>query len=148
MIWPLIAMGYVTNLVQRGTASLKRMHQIMMIEPAIADAPGIEPLPEVEGRIEALGSDNRPADVQHHNALVEFDSVTLVVRSEKVSGNLAGFVIDGRAKQAREKRVKHAVFSGLSPVPKFGNRNGGAKQDLFGLGQTLPSGQNSSISRA
>jgi ATP-binding cassette subfamily B multidrug efflux pump len=52
LIWPLIAMGYVTNLVQRGTASLKRMHQIMMVEPAIADAPGIEPLTEIEGRIE------------------------------------------------------------------------------------------------
>jgi len=39
LIWPLIAMGYVTNLVQRGTASLKRMHEIMKIEPAIADAP-------------------------------------------------------------------------------------------------------------
>jgi ATP-binding cassette, subfamily B, multidrug efflux pump len=38
LIWPLIAMGYVTNLVQRGTASLKRMHQIMQIEPAIRDA--------------------------------------------------------------------------------------------------------------
>jgi ATP-binding cassette subfamily B protein len=37
LIWPLIAMGYVTNLVQRGTASLKRMHQIMQIEPTIAD---------------------------------------------------------------------------------------------------------------
>jgi ATP-binding cassette subfamily B protein len=39
LIWPLIAMGYVTNLVQRGAASLKRMHEIMRIEPAIADAP-------------------------------------------------------------------------------------------------------------
>ncbi len=38
LIWPLIAMGYVTNLVQRGTASLKRMHEIMQVEPAIADA--------------------------------------------------------------------------------------------------------------
>jgi len=37
LIWPLIAMGYVTNLVQRGTASLKRMHEIMAISPAIAD---------------------------------------------------------------------------------------------------------------
>ncbi len=37
LIWPLIAMGYVTNLVQRGTASLKRMHQIMQVEPAIRD---------------------------------------------------------------------------------------------------------------
>jgi ATP-binding cassette, subfamily B, multidrug efflux pump len=40
LIWPLIAMGYVTNLVQRGSASLKRMHEIMLIEPAIADAAG------------------------------------------------------------------------------------------------------------
>jgi len=39
LIWPLIAMGYVTNLVQRGTASLKRMHEIMAVEPAIADDP-------------------------------------------------------------------------------------------------------------
>ena len=29
LIWPLIAMGYVTNLVQRGAASLKRMHEIV-----------------------------------------------------------------------------------------------------------------------
>lgn len=36
LIWPLIAMGYVTNLIQRGAASLKRMHEIMRIEPAIA----------------------------------------------------------------------------------------------------------------
>jgi ATP-binding cassette subfamily B protein len=37
LIWPLIALGYVTNAVQRGTASLKRMHEIMAIEPAIRD---------------------------------------------------------------------------------------------------------------
>ena len=42
LIWPLIAMGYVTNLVQRGTASLKRMHEIMQVEPAIRDAEATE----------------------------------------------------------------------------------------------------------
>ena len=52
LIWPLIAMGYVTNMVQRGLASLKRMHQIMQIEPAIADAPHVQPLPELRGKIE------------------------------------------------------------------------------------------------
>ena len=52
LIWPLIAMGYVTNLVQRGTASLKRMHQIMIEPPAIADAPDAQPLPAIQGRIE------------------------------------------------------------------------------------------------
>jgi ATP-binding cassette subfamily B protein len=41
LIWPLIAMGFVVNLLQRGTASLKRMHEILAVEPAIADAPGV-----------------------------------------------------------------------------------------------------------
>ena len=44
LIWPLISIGYVTNLVQRGTASLKRLHQVMMTEPAITDAPDLQPL--------------------------------------------------------------------------------------------------------
>jgi ATP-binding cassette subfamily B protein len=54
LIWPLIAMGYVTNLVQRGSASLKRMHEIMRIEPAIADVTGadLNDCPELRGKIE------------------------------------------------------------------------------------------------
>lgn len=52
LIWPLIAMGYVTNLVQRGTASLKRMHQVMSVEPAIADSPDAKELSEIQGKIE------------------------------------------------------------------------------------------------
>ncbi|MFN7931127.1 MAG: ABC transporter transmembrane domain-containing protein [Blastocatellia bacterium] len=54
LIWPLIAMGYVTNLVQRGTASLKRMHEIMQVEPAIADSRMERDgeRGEIEGRIE------------------------------------------------------------------------------------------------
>jgi ATP-binding cassette, subfamily B, multidrug efflux pump len=51
LIWPLIAMGYVTNLVQRGSASLKRMHEIMRIEPAIADAT-VRQGEEIRGKIE------------------------------------------------------------------------------------------------
>ncbi len=43
LIWPLIAMGYVTNMVQRGAASLKRMRQIMEIAPSITDAPDVRP---------------------------------------------------------------------------------------------------------
>lgn len=53
LIWPLIAMGYVTNMVQRGTASLKRMHEIMALEPAIRDGEtGRWGDKEIRGRIE------------------------------------------------------------------------------------------------
>src|SRR5437016_1413478 len=52
LIWPLIAIGYVVNLYQRGTASWKRMQAIATIQPAIADAPNVKPQPPIQGRIE------------------------------------------------------------------------------------------------
>ena len=52
LIWPLIALGYVVNLYQRGTASWKRMNAIFAIEPAIADQPGVHEQPPITGRIE------------------------------------------------------------------------------------------------
>jgi ATP-binding cassette subfamily B protein len=52
LIWPLIALGYVVNLYQRGTASLKRLNAIFNIKPAIADEPAVKEQPPIKGRIE------------------------------------------------------------------------------------------------
>ena len=52
MIWYLIALGYVVNLWQRGTASLKRFNAILETEPAIADAPDAAERPPIKGDIE------------------------------------------------------------------------------------------------
>jgi ATP-binding cassette subfamily B protein len=52
LIWPLIALGYVVNLYQRGTASLKRLNSIEAIKPAITDAPNVKEQKPIEGRIE------------------------------------------------------------------------------------------------
>ena len=52
LIWPLIAIGYVVNLYQRGTASWKRMQAIVTIIPSIADAPDVTEQPPIVGRIE------------------------------------------------------------------------------------------------
>lgn len=52
LIWPLIAIGYVVNLYQRGSASWKRMQAIITVKPAIADALNITPQPPISGRIE------------------------------------------------------------------------------------------------
>ena len=52
LIWPLIALGYVVNLYQRGTASLKRLNAVMRIEPSIADAPEVKEQPPIKGKIE------------------------------------------------------------------------------------------------
>lgn len=52
LIWPLIALGYVVNLYQRGTASLKRLNAIQAIEPTIKDAANVREQPPIQGRIE------------------------------------------------------------------------------------------------
>ncbi|MGH9967112.1 MAG: ABC transporter ATP-binding protein [Pyrinomonadaceae bacterium] len=52
LIWPLIALGYVVNLFQRGTASLKRMNSIFVIRPAIADEAGVKEQKPIAGEIE------------------------------------------------------------------------------------------------
>jgi ATP-binding cassette, subfamily B, multidrug efflux pump len=38
LAWPMIAFGWVTNLLQRGTASWKRMLEVLAAEPSITDA--------------------------------------------------------------------------------------------------------------
>jgi ATP-binding cassette subfamily B protein len=55
LIWPLIAIGYVVNLYQRGSASWKRMQAIMTVKPAIADGPHTKPQAAITGRIEFRG---------------------------------------------------------------------------------------------
>ncbi len=52
MIWYLIALGYVVNLYQRGTASLKRFNAILETEPTIRDEPEAREQPAIRGAIE------------------------------------------------------------------------------------------------
>jgi ATP-binding cassette, subfamily B, multidrug efflux pump len=52
MIWYLIALGYVVNLYQRGTASLKRFDEILDTEPTIKDSPEAREQSAIKGTIE------------------------------------------------------------------------------------------------
>jgi len=52
MIWYLIALGYVVNLYQRGTASLKRFNAILETEPTIGDEPEAREQPDIRGAVE------------------------------------------------------------------------------------------------
>ncbi len=52
LVWPMIALGWVINIFQRGMASMGRMHQIMSIEPAIRDTVETADMREIEGEIE------------------------------------------------------------------------------------------------
>jgi len=52
LIWPMIALGWVINIFQRGMASMGRMHQIFATEPAIRDTDETREVREVGGEIE------------------------------------------------------------------------------------------------
>ena len=55
LMWPVIALGWVINIFQRGTASMLRIDEIMREHPEIADAPGVKPAGEIRGEIEFRG---------------------------------------------------------------------------------------------
>jgi ATP-binding cassette, subfamily B, multidrug efflux pump len=53
LVWPMIAMGWVVNLVQRGTASLSRIDEMLRAQPGIASPANPHALPSpVRGEIE------------------------------------------------------------------------------------------------
>ncbi len=41
LIWPIIAVGWVVNIFERGTASVKRIDELLKQEPAITDSPNV-----------------------------------------------------------------------------------------------------------
>ncbi len=67
LAWPMIAFGWVTNLLQRGTASWKRMLTVMDTEPAIRDESGGSGHAPIQGSIEFrhLSFQFGAADVLH-----------------------------------------------------------------------------------
>jgi len=52
LIWPMIAMGWVVSLYQRGTASLKRINGIFNTEPEVADSIKGTNVETIKGKIE------------------------------------------------------------------------------------------------
>jgi ATP-binding cassette subfamily B multidrug efflux pump len=51
LVWPMIALGWVVNLTQRGSASLKRINEILREQPLIAAPPDPVPLGDVRGDV-------------------------------------------------------------------------------------------------
>ena len=51
LTWPMMALGWVTNLIQRGRASLDRINRILQKQPAIRDAVDARPVSRLGDRI-------------------------------------------------------------------------------------------------
>lgn len=66
LVWPMIAFGWVVNLVQRGRASLGRIREMLAEQPLIAPPPAPRPLPE------------GPAPLEFDAVAVAFDGRTVL----------------------------------------------------------------------
>src|SRR5215471_10131739 len=72
LIWPIIAVGWVVNLFQRGTASVVRIDELLKQQPSIADDPALinchperSPKGEVEGpAVTTASSATAPCNIQ------------------------------------------------------------------------------------
>lgn len=51
LTWPIMAIGWVINLMQRGAASMERINEILYEQPDIVDHPDCVPLTSIEGEI-------------------------------------------------------------------------------------------------
>lgn len=66
LTWPMMAMGWVTNLIQRGAASIDRLNRILQTQPEIIERPDAVSQTEFSGKISfqnicfAYPSDSRP----------------------------------------------------------------------------------------
>lgn len=52
LVWPMIALGWVINIFQRGMASMGRMNAIMSINPSIRDTDDTRDIAGIDGEIE------------------------------------------------------------------------------------------------
>jgi ATP-binding cassette, subfamily B, multidrug efflux pump len=55
LTWPMIALGWVINLFQRGAAAMGRIDEVMATAPGIADPAEPQPIRQVRGEIEFRG---------------------------------------------------------------------------------------------
>jgi len=96
MIWYLIALGYVVNLYQRGTASLKRFNVILETVPMIKDEPETREQPKIKGKIEfrnlTFAYNGKPV-LQNINLTIEPDeTIAFVGKTGSGKSTLASLV--------------------------------------------------------
>jgi ATP-binding cassette, subfamily B, multidrug efflux pump len=121
LIWPMIAMGWVVNLMQRGTASLKRINEIFNQRPTVA-AP-------------ATGL----ADPSHFPAGISFDDVSVEFNGRRILTNVSLRIAEGEtvaivghtgSGKTTLVNLIPRLFDPTTGVVEFGNTASGRAVDL------------------
>jgi ATP-binding cassette subfamily B protein len=87
LAWPMIAFGWVTNLLERGMASWKRMLTVMETIPAVRDEQGLEKGLEQGLGIGDLGFDQ--SQVSRVQGAIEFRNLSFLYGTHEVLSNVS-----------------------------------------------------------
>ena len=100
LAWPMIAFGWVTNMLQRGLASWKRMLEVLDEQPAIVDAVGGSAFGTGTGtEVPALHQDVEPGFQSRHTDIagrVEFRNVTFAYDGRRVLDGVSAVIEAGQ----------------------------------------------------
>ncbi len=98
LIWPMVALGWVVSLYQRGTASLDRINRIMDSEPAVKSNGPDDATSDIKGKIEFrnLDFDYNHEQVLHDISLVIEPGQTVGIVGPTASGKSTLVSLIGR----------------------------------------------------
>jgi ATP-binding cassette subfamily B protein len=97
MIWPLIALGWVMNLFQRGMASMKRLHEVWSVDPVIlsredGEGPPLQPRGNLEIRDLTFAYDKRPVLRDIHFDVRQGQTIGIVGRTGSGKSTLLSLI--------------------------------------------------------
>jgi ATP-binding cassette subfamily B protein len=98
LAWPMMALGWAINVIQRGSASMGRLNRIFAEAPEIYDAPKTLPLSMLEGKIEmreltfSPGNGANPLLRDIHLTVKKGESIVIVGRTGSGKTTLCNLV--------------------------------------------------------
>jgi ATP-binding cassette subfamily B protein len=120
MVWPLIALGWVMNLFQRGMASMNRLHEVWVIEPDVTSERGMTVEGPVKGDLEIR-------DLTFSYGEQEAPTMPPVAGQNPTGGTGAGLSVFHNVLQGINLVVRHGETVGIV------GRTGSGKSTLLSL---------------
>ena len=86
LTWPMMALGWVTNLIQRGRASLDRINTILQTVPEIRDRPNASSMKKIDGRIIFNNVSFRYASEEDQTGVETLSNINISIEPGQVLG--------------------------------------------------------------
>jgi ATP-binding cassette subfamily B protein len=90
LAWPMMALGWAINVIQRGAASMDRLNRIFKVAPEISDGPEVIGVEALRGRIELKGltfsGENGGEPILNHIQLTIPEGEKMVIAGRTGSG--------------------------------------------------------------